>query len=240
MALELKSEQVDSICVKLQKAIRKTRMPDHLRERIDLEIARNLAGCQSLVVRSSSNAEDLRGFSAAGIYDSVNQVSDAENVIKSIKKVWSSLISPRSIRLRDQVGISLDEVYMGVVIQEEVKSEYGGVMVTDNPLARSNDLQNVYINVGSDANSVVDNNALQGQYLYNTLEGQGKTLSLGNYREELSKENLSHLEKLSMAGRFLQSHYSPDYTFKTPLDIEWAISKNKIYLLQIRPYGDEK
>ena len=62
MALELKSGQVDSICVKLQKAIRKTRMPDHLRERIDLEIARSLAGCQSLVVRSSSNAEDLRGF----------------------------------------------------------------------------------------------------------------------------------------------------------------------------------
>ena len=79
---------------------------------------------------------------------------------------------PRSIRLRDEVGISLDDVYMGVIIQEEVKSEYGGVMVTDNPLARTNDLHNVYINVGSDSNSVVDNNALPRQYLYNTLEGQ--------------------------------------------------------------------
>ena len=78
---------------------------------------------------------------------------------------------------------------MGVVIQEEVKSEYGGVMVTDNPLASKNDLYNVYINVGSDSNSVVDNNALPRQYLYNTLEGQGKTLSLGDYRELFNKEH---------------------------------------------------
>ena len=113
-------------------------------------------------------------------------------------------------------------------------------MVTDNPLARTNDLHNVYINVGSDSNSVVDNNALPRQYLYNTLEGQGKTLSLGDYREELSSTNLTRLEELSMAGRFLQSHFSPDYTFKCPLDIEWAISDDKLYLLQIRPYGEEQ
>ncbi len=76
-ALELDAEQVDVQCVELQHLIRTTRFPTRLLNEIDRAIIDNLAGVGTFVVRSSSNAEDLAGFSAAGIYESVTHVSDA-------------------------------------------------------------------------------------------------------------------------------------------------------------------
>ena len=67
------------------------------------------------------------------------------------------MFSPRSVRLRSEVGISLDDCYMGVIVQEEVKSDMGGVLVTTNPLAGPGDFRNVYINASANSvNAVVD------------------------------------------------------------------------------------
>jgi phosphoenolpyruvate synthase/pyruvate phosphate dikinase len=220
----------------LQQLIRSTRMPDHIRNYIDSEIANNLAGVSSFVIRSSSNAEDLGQFSAAGIYESINHVTTAENIFTSIKKVWASLVSPRSIRLRQDVGISLDDCYMGVVIQEEVKSEMGGVLVTTNPMSRA-DFRNVYLNVSTrSVNTIVDGTELPYQFLYNTVEGGGSTLSLGSATKDLSERQKNILQNLTFAGRLLQSHFSPDYTFSSPVDIEWIAGQEGIYILQLRPY----
>ena len=45
------------------------------------------------------------------------------------------------------------------------------------------------------------------------------------------------LQSLAFAGRLLQSHFAPDYTFSQPVDIEWAMDDEKIILLQLRPYA---
>src|SRR5690606_12543554 len=85
MALELEAREVDPLCVRLQQLIRKARFPDDLRDLIDSKIAEHLGGVSSFVVRSSSNAEDLADFSAAGIYESKNHVTHAETIFESIK-----------------------------------------------------------------------------------------------------------------------------------------------------------
>src|SRR5690606_20919574 len=146
--LELNARQVDSLCVNLQQMIRQTRMPDKLRAIVDSQVAKHLEGVSSFVVRSSSNAEDLEKFSAAGIYESINHVTSSEKLFESIKQVWASLRFLRSVRLRHEVGISLDDSYMGVVVQEEVNSSMGGVLVTANPLNKA-DFRNVYFNIST-------------------------------------------------------------------------------------------
>jgi hypothetical protein len=237
MALELNAPQVDALCVSLQRMIVSTRMPKHLMDHIDAEITRHLSGVSSFVVRSSSNAEDLESFSAAGIYESHNHVTSAGRIFESIKQVWASVLSPRSVRLRQEVGISLDDVYMGVIIQEEVASKMGGVMVTTNP-ANKGDFRNVYINIS--AKSVVDvvqGSELPFQYLYNTVEGGGRTISLGTATEDLPASRKAVLQDLALAGRLLQSHFSPDYTFASPVDIEWLANDEGVYVLQLRPFA---
>jgi hypothetical protein len=237
MALELEAHEIDSLCISLQKLILKTRLPDSIRNEIDRMIIQELSGVSTFVLRSSSNAEDLENFSAAGIYESVNHITSAEKLFEGIKQVWASLVSARSVRLRQQSGISLDDSYMGVIIQEEVESKMGGVMVTKNPMDRS-DFRNVYINVSlKSVINIVQGSELPMQYLASTVEGGGSTLSIGSATEDLSTDNMAILQKLAFAGRLMQSHFSPDYTFSCPMDIEWLANDDGIYLLQLRPYA---
>lgn len=238
MALELNADETDTLCLKLQQMIRSVRMPDKIRNRIDSEIAKNLSGVSAFVIRSSSNAEDLQGFSAAGIYESISSVSKADKIFLSIKEVWASLLSPRSVRLRHQVGISLDDCYMGVVVQEMVASEIGGVLVTMNP-ANTKDFRSVYMNLSAKSvENIVNGSVLPIQMIYSTVEGGGRTLSLGDFPNGITEGQAEMLQKLAFAGRLLQSHFSPDYTFSQPVDIEWLASAEGISILQLRPYSE--
>ncbi len=238
MALELGAAQAESLCISIQQRIRNLRMSERMAQVIDSAISKHMAGTTSFVIRSSSNAEDLLGFSAAGIYESINHVSSAEKIFESIKEVWASLLSPRVVKLRQEVGINLDDSYMGVIIQEEIPSRMGGVLVTTNPFNQA-DFRNVYVNLS--AHSVIE--IVQGtdnpyQFLYNVVEGGGMTLSLGDSGNPLPDDDIESLQKLSIAGRLLQSHFSPDYTYKHPVDIEWLLdSDGHIYILQLRPYA---
>jgi hypothetical protein len=238
MALELNAREIDVLCLDLQELIRKTRFPEKIRRYIDNRVAFCLAGVESFVVRSSSNAEDLEHFSAAGIYESINHVTTADRIFESIREVWISLLSPRSVRLRHEVGISLDSCYMGVILQEEVKSKLGGVMVTTNPMNPEGDFRNVYINaVTKSVASVVQGSERPYQYLFNTVEGGGRTIALGATDQDLPDAMKAQLQQLAFVGRLLQSHFSPDYTFSRPVDIEWLIGEEGLHILQLRPYA---
>ena len=237
MALELEARQVDSLCVTVQQMIRSTRMPEKIRNYIDSQVAATLAGVSSFVVRSSSNAEDLQGFSAAGIYDSINHVTKADQIFESIKQVWASVLSPRSVRLRQEVGISLEDTYMGVIIQEEVAAELGGVLVTANPLKRE-DFRNVFLNLTHGAvEKVVEGEVQPYQYLYNVIEGGGRTVSIGEAATDLPPEKKAVLQRVALSGRLLQAHFSPDYTFASPIDVEWLSDGEHVHILQLRPYS---
>ncbi|MBP9682124.1 MAG: hypothetical protein KBD76_12015 [Bacteriovorax sp.] len=237
MALELDAHEIDSLCVSLQQLILNTRIPDILKEKIDHMIIKELSGVSTFVVRSSSNAEDLENFSAAGIYESINGIKSTEKIFEAIKQVWASLVSARSVRLRQQSGISLDQSYMGVIVQREIPSGMGGVMVTTNPIDK-NDFRNTYINVSlKSVIHIVQGSELPMQYLYNSVEGGGYTLSLGSANEDLSKERLEILQKMAFAGRLMQSHFAPDYTFSHPVDIEWLVNEEGVHFLQLRPYA---
>ncbi|UOZ11285.1 PEP/pyruvate-binding domain-containing protein [Amycolatopsis sp. WQ 127309] len=236
MALELDAREIEPLCVELQSLIRSARMPGALAGEIDSALVSQLAGVRAFVVRSSSNAEDLAGFSAAGIYESINHVTTAERIFASVKEVWASLVSVRSVRLRHQAGISLDECYMGVVIQEQVAADFGGVLVTTNPMNRA-DFRTVYVNVSPKVTDVVDGSTLPMQYLYSTVEGGGRTVSLGDAAADLDERAHEQLQRLAVAGRLLQAHFSPDYTFDSPVDVEWLADRDHVHIVQLRPYS---
>jgi phosphoenolpyruvate synthase/pyruvate phosphate dikinase len=125
-----------------------------------------------------------------------------------------------------------------VIVQEEVEADLGGVMVTTNPMNRAGDFRNVYINVSPQSvTSIVQGTDMPYQYLFNTVEGGGRTLSLGSSKEDLSAVHQKMLQELAFAGRLLQSHFSPDYTFSHPVDIEWVGNSEGLHVVQLRPYS---
>ncbi|MFF1381844.1 PEP/pyruvate-binding domain-containing protein [Streptomyces sp. NPDC058308] len=241
MALELDAGDVlDALCLQLQHLIRHTPLPDSVTRQISQAFPTAPSG--RLVVRSSSNAEDLPGFSAAGVYDSVTTVNSTGELLDAVRQVWASLLSPRSVRLRHQVGISLDDTYMGVIIQEYVPASLGGVLVTCDPTRRE-DFRNVYLNCSPGSpEQVVEGSVLPQQYLYNTVEGGGRTLALGSFGQALPAATRTRLAELSLTGRLLQSHFSGSHLggadVDKPLDIEWLMTEQGDFrLVQIRPYA---
>ena len=238
MALELGAKEVDALCIGLQRLIKKTPIPQEIKNEISSQISTHLKGAKKVVVRSSSNAEDLNNFSAAGIYESKTKITTMDQAFAAIKSVWASLVASRTAHLRKEAGIPLDDTYMGVTIQEQIQPKLGGVLVTTNPMNPKQDIRNVYINATKNSvEKVVDGTLLPYQFLYNTMEGGGRTMSLGSYKQDLSDEYKKILQRVAIIGRLLQSHFSPDLTFEQPVDIEWATDGNKIYILQLRPYS---
>lgn len=226
----------EELCLDVQRLIRDTPLPDPIRTEIDRAIDRHLYGAPVQVVRSSSNAEDLPGFSAAGLYESVAHVSGTDAVLDAVREVWASLFSPRAVLLRRQAGIPLDDCRMGVIVQEQVGATVGGVLVTCNPLSPQ-DFRNVYLNISP--RSVTDVVTGQGaplQYLCNTMEGGSRTVSLGTAATDLDAPTKELVRRLALISRLLQSHFAPDETYGAPVDIEWAIEGDRVDLLQLRPF----
>ncbi|GAB7185442.1 hypothetical protein ATKI12_5273 [Kitasatospora sp. Ki12] len=223
-------------CLEVQRLIRTTPLPDPVRAELDRALDRHLYGAAELVVRSSSNAEDLAGFSAAGLYESVAHVRGTDAVLDAVREVWASLFSPRAVRLRQQAGIPLDHCRMGVVIQEQVGATVGGVLVTCNPLS-PRDFRDVYLNISPrSVTDVVTGEGAPLQYLCNTMEGGSRTVSLGSAATDLDGPTKELVGRLALISRLLQSHFSPDEDYAVPVDIEWAIEGDRIDLLQLRPF----
>jgi pyruvate, water dikinase len=83
--------------------------------------------------RSSTNAEDVKGFNGAGLYDSkTGSLTDAAKPIeKAIKAVWASLWDERAFAERQYFKIDQHSVAMGILIHRAFGEELSnGVAIT--------------------------------------------------------------------------------------------------------------
>ncbi|MEE1786231.1 PEP/pyruvate-binding domain-containing protein [Streptomyces sp. SP17BM10] len=228
---------VEELCLEAQRLIRTVPVPGPVRAEIDRAVDRHLYGAPVVVVRSSSNAEDLHGFSAAGLYESVANVDGTGGaVLDAVREVWASLLSPRAVLLRSQAGIPPERCRMGVIVQEQVGATVGGVLVSCNPLS-PRDFRNVLLNISPrSVTDVVSGRCAPIQYLCNTMEGGSRTVSLGSATADLDAATKDVLGRLALISRLLQSHFSPDEAYGAPVDVEWAVEGDRISLLQVRPF----
>ena len=201
-----------------------------------------------VAVRSSATAEDLPGASFAGQQATYLNVSGEAVVIDKVRQCWASLFTPRAIFYRENKHFDHFKVGIAVVVQKMIQSEVSGVMFTINPV--TNDKRTTVIEaVWGLGELIVQGSVTPDHYevdkttekiIKKITAKQIKKLSYSqNHKTVLvevaaSKQNAVKLSdhqivNLYKLGKKIHHHYF------YPQDIEWALYKNKFYLIQTRP-----
>ena len=108
--------------------------------------------------RSSTNAEDLEGFTGAGLYTSKSgEIGNTEKSIEdAVRKVWASVWFLRAVDERRFRGIAHLDVGMALLAHRSFPDEYAnGVALTANPFDPTGLEPAFYINVQRGEASVV-------------------------------------------------------------------------------------
>ena len=112
-------------------------------------------------VRSSTNNEDLPGFSGAGLYTSKTQYPDEGHISKSIKQVYASMWNFRAYEERDFYRVDHFMAAMGVLCHLSFQNEQSnGVGISIDPIYDTEDTFYLNTQVGEslitnpEANSV--------------------------------------------------------------------------------------
>jgi phosphohistidine swiveling domain-containing protein len=174
-------------------------------------------GDASLVVRSSASSEDASGASFAGQYETVLQVRTPEEIREAIWRVRRSQRAERVQAYGQAVGLE-SSCRVAVIIQRMVQADMGGVVFTVDPVTGSRDCM-----VGN----MVYGGA--GQVVAGEVDALPFTLGRpGGEYEGPAELSAFAPELYHMAERL-------EVELGAPQDIEWAISEERLYLLQSRP-----
>ncbi len=200
-----------------------------------------------VAVRSSATAEDLPEASFAGQQETYLNVVGREPLIIAIKKCFASLYSARAVTYRKQANFDTVKVSLAVVIQKMVESEVSGVLFTSDPVSHNPDQMMLNASWGL-GEAVVSGKVTPDIYIYSKKHKRIADKKLGGkdilicYSAIGIEERKTPLEQKSRfclndkqafevfaMGQNVEQHY------RSPQDIEWAISDGKLYLLQSRP-----
>lgn len=110
-----------------------------------------LDNCDGVILRSSTNVEDLEGFNGAGLYESksieLSDCSDERKIEATLKYIWASLWNWRGYQERKLFGIKENHVHMAVLVQPFYGASSvhcNGVAITAHPFR--NDFPGALIN----------------------------------------------------------------------------------------------
>jgi hypothetical protein len=203
---------------------------------------------KGLFVRSSSNSEDLPNFSGAGLYSTVPNVKDDEQLIEAIKTVWASLWNFEAYEARERALVDHSKIYMAVLIQEGINSESSGVMITTDPYDRENK-DAIYISAKRGLGiKVVEGRKIAEQILYRQRGNAVKVLTRSAEDSLLTFDEKGGVKEVPITGeravltdevirRLVRAGTSIRRVFGgREQDIEWAYMKGQIYIVQSRPF----
>jgi len=237
-------ESVEESSEIVRALILKAKMPKDIEREILVSFKKLKA--KYVAVRSSATAEDSKIDSWAGELETYLNTTK-ENLIENIKKCWASLYAPRAIFYRFKRHLNKKPISVAVVVQKMIQSEISGVCFTVHPVTKDKNQMvieaawglgeilvsgqitpDTYV-IKKDTLNILDKNInLQEKMIVRSKEGN-KTVAIPKIKREKQKLSENQIQELAKLCIKIESHY------KDPQDVEWALEKNKFYIVQSRP-----
>jgi hypothetical protein len=214
-----------------------------------------LAGA-GVFVRSSTNAEDLKGFNGAGLYDTVPNVKDEAALEAAIKQVWASVWNLRAVEERKHFGIPHAQVYPAVLIQTGVNATAAGVLLTTDIWGHQPRTYTINAKWGLGMR-VVEGQKIAEQILFDLGNDGTRVISRsdestmlvadpkgGVMEKTVAKGEPILTEKRAKTLAAAASRVAKIFKNTEVLDIEWVLEtkdgKDTFWLVQARPYVQTK
>lgn len=244
-----KVSTVEKVSKFLRSIIARQKVPREIQKQI--LSAFDKLNAKYVAVRSSATAEDSKVASWAGELESYLGI-DRKQVVEIVKKCWSSLFTPRAIFYRIEKKLHGKRVSVAVVVQKMIESEVAGVAFTVHPVTRDKNQMVLEASWGL-GESVVSGQVTPDTYVVEKLNIKNKKLKIIDInintqttkiirvgaktktvkisQAEGGKQCLPNQKILELAKicQKIEDHY------KFPCDIEWALEKGKLYIVQSRP-----
>jgi hypothetical protein len=194
--------------------------------------------------RSSSNNEDLPGFSGAGLYDSKTQHPDEGHISKSIKQVYASLWNLRAFEEREFFRINHFFSAMGVLCHPNYENEkVNGVGVSKDPIYQTND--HYYINSQVSEQLITNPSSAFPEELLLNISTENPIYLTIQYSSLLNNDSLlmdtiqikQLINYLSAIHNHFEKLYKAENNLSFAMDIEFKITEsNQLAIKQARPW----
>lgn len=238
-------------CKKCQDVFVSTQLSECLKNEIKLILGNIFDSLENIrfSIRSSAFGEDSEDLSAAGQMLTILGVRGIDKVFKAVIECWASKFSFEAVQYARQNGQSILSS-MAVVVQEMVPSDFSGVMFTVDPVSGNPIHPYITANFGlgetvvsalaDPDTTVLKREKDQSLQIFKTHVGSKMTqvfMKNENGVEQMQYESQAENScltdewaiKIGNAGILIES------CFCSPRDIEWAVHKDQLYLLQARP-----
>ena len=226
---------------RLRSAIRDGRMPNWMTSALTA-LQESFPSDTPIRCRSSTNNEDLPGFSGAGLYDSRTQHPDEGHIAKCVKQVYASLWNFRAFAERDFHRIDHLPAAMAVLMHPNYADERAnGVAVTADPLYGN--AATYYVNTQVGENLVTNPQALSApEEILLRPAGGYRVVAASNQMPPgeliMSDEQLAQLrEYLSRIHEAFAALHGPAPDERFAMEVEFKItSSGALVIKQARPW----
>jgi phosphoenolpyruvate synthase/pyruvate phosphate dikinase len=200
-----------------------------------------------VAVRSSAVDEDGPTASFAGQHETLLNITGVDALLNAVEQCWASARSPQALAYRRLHGLPTERIALAVLVQLLVRADVSGVAFSTNPVRQERAEAVVTASWGL-GESIVGGTVTPDTWhvcrntlvLIDTLPGVKRRMTIavpGGTREvdvpRLLSEQLSLSEEQARAAARLALDL--ETAMGWPVDIEFAISGERLFLLQCRP-----
>ena len=195
-------------------------------------------------IRSSGFEEDSKENSFAGVFESHIGVSGIENIILALAKCIKSLNKDNVINYVKKKNIA-PIIGASVIIQDMIFSSLSGILFSKHPISGENKIViNASYGLGDSIveGSVTPDHVIadKDSNIHEYKVGTKKTMSIITKAglKVISVERKLRESKIiteSLIKELIYTSNALEALFEYPIDVEWAVEKSKLFILQVRP-----
>ncbi|XP_057957184.1 phosphoglucan, water dikinase, chloroplastic [Malania oleifera] len=246
--------ELDKLCHQMQELISSLKPPKEIIHSVGKMFPSN----PRLIVRSSANVEDLAGMSAAGLYESIPNVSLSNPVVfgNAISRVWASLYTRRAVLSRRAAHVPQKVAVMAVLVQEMLSPDLSFVLHTMSPSDHNHNVVEAEIAPGLGETLASGTRGTPWRLSSGKFDGLVRTLAFANFSEELlvlsagpadgevihltvdySKKPLTvdPIFRRQLGLRLGAVGFYLERKFGCPQDVEGCVIGKEIFVVQTRP-----